>query len=141
MYGSTKPISSSKRPAFSWMFCSLASGSVLWQITVVVYNDAANCNTELTSGGYNLDSGTTCGFSAASDQSNADPLLGPLADNGGDTLTHALPGDSPAVDQGHCMAGITTEQRGVGRPQGATCDIGAFEFGGGGIYLPIIMRN
>ena len=89
----------------------------------------------------------TCGLSDTSDQPNTDPLLGPLADNGGDTLTHALLDDSPAIDQGVCVAGIDTDQRGVSRPQSTTCDIGAFEFkpasgaAGNGVYLPIIMRN
>lgn len=57
-----------------------------------------------------------------------DPLLGPLADNGGITLTHALLADSPAIDAGDCSSGtITTDQRGAPRPQGQGCDIGAFE--------------
>ena len=61
-----------------------------------------------------------------------DPLLGPLADNGGPTWTHALLAGSPAID--HIPAGVSgcgdpigTDQRGVARPQGAGCDIGAFE--------------
>lgn len=119
-----------------------AGGSVLLQDTIVAYNGAANCNTGLTSNGYNLDSGSTCGFGATGDQSNTDPLLGSLADNGGNTLTHALLDGSPAIDQGNCVAGITTDQRGIDRPQGTTCDIGAFEVeAGGAVYLPIIMRN
>jgi CSLREA domain-containing protein len=126
-------------------------GSVLLQDTIVAYNGITNCNPGsgpgLTSNGYNLDSGATCGFSAVGDQQNTDPLLGPLADNGGDTLTHALLDGSPAIDQGTCVTGITTDQRGVSRPQGTTCDIGAFEFdpgtapGTGVVYLPIIMQN
>jgi hypothetical protein len=126
-----------------------AGGSIFLQNTIVVYNGAANCNPSpgLTSNGYNLDSGATCGFGATGDQQNTDPLLGPLADNGGDTQTHALLDGSPAIDQGTCVTGITTDQRGVSRPQGTTCDIGAFEFesgtapGAGVVYLPIIMRN
>ena len=54
-----------------------------------------------------------------------DPLLAPLANNGGDTLTFALLPGSQAIDAG---AGcLTTDQRGTSRPQGAHCDIGAFE--------------
>ncbi|NNC99145.1 MAG: hypothetical protein HKN85_03085 [Gammaproteobacteria bacterium] len=50
-----------------------------------------------------------------------------LADNGGPTLTHALLVGSPAIDAavGTCPA---TDQRGVARPQGAGCDVGAYEF-------------
>jgi hypothetical protein len=64
-----------------------------------------------------------------------DPLLGPLADNGGPTLTHALLPGSPAIDAiptDSCT--FPTDQRGVGRPGVQTsadtpCDIGAFEVG------------
>ncbi|NIO68304.1 MAG: hypothetical protein GTN71_04430, partial [Anaerolineae bacterium] len=116
---------------------------VLLQNTIVAYNGTANCSGGLTSNGYNLDSGNTCGFSATGDQQNTDPLLGPLADNGGDTLTHALLGGSPAIDKGTCVAGITTDQRGVTRPQGDDCDMGAYEYvqEGEAVYLPLIMRS
>ena len=86
----------------------------------------------VTDGGYNIDSGTSCGFTAASGSlSNTNPLLDPagLQDNGGRTQTIALQPDSPAVDlvgQGACPP-PTTDQRGIERPQGAACDSGAFE--------------
>ena len=56
-------------------------------------------------------------------------ILAPLADNGGPTPTHALVAGSPAID---AIPGVLpecagTDQRGVDRPQGAGCDIGAFE--------------
>jgi hypothetical protein len=55
-------------------------------------------------------------------------ILAPLADNGGPTKTHALVPGSPAIDvapvDGDCPA---DDQRGVARPQGGGCDIGAFE--------------
>jgi hypothetical protein len=56
----------------------------------------------------------------------ADPRLGPLADNGGPTPTMAIAADSPARDAAgaSCPA---TDQRGVGRPRGGSCDIGAVE--------------
>jgi len=56
-----------------------------------------------------------------------DPKLGPLQDNGGATLTMLPAQDSPAIDAVDCAAGVTTDQRGVARPQGSTCDIGAVE--------------
>ena len=56
-----------------------------------------------------------------------DPLLAPLADNGGPTLTHALLASSPAIDAGDNATCLSTDQRGVTRPQGAACDIGAYE--------------
>jgi CSLREA domain-containing protein len=54
-------------------------------------------------------------------------VLGSLRDNGGATWTHALLPGSPAIyasDSDHC---IRPDQRGVPRPQGDACDIGAFE--------------
>ena len=57
----------------------------------------------------------------------ADPQLGALADNGGRTQTMALPNASPAVGAGNNATCPATDQRGVARPQGASCDIGAFE--------------
>jgi hypothetical protein len=54
-------------------------------------------------------------------------MLGPLADNGGPTKTHALLVSSPAVDAGYCPS-PTTDQRGVTRPQCLACDIGSFEY-------------
>jgi len=81
----------------------------------------------LTSLGHNLESAHSCNFSAAGDMVNADPLLGPLQDNGGPTVTHALLSGSPAIDQGAATC-PATDQRGVTRPQGIACDIGAYEF-------------
>jgi CSLREA domain-containing protein/uncharacterized repeat protein (TIGR01451 family) len=56
-----------------------------------------------------------------------DPRIGPLADNGGLTLTHGLLAGSPAIDAGDNATCEATDQRGVTRPVGAACDIGAFE--------------
>lgn len=58
---------------------------------------------------------------------SGDPRLGPLADNGGDTQTHALLLDSPAIDSGDDTTCLPADQRGVMRPQGAHCDRGAYE--------------
>ena len=62
---------------------------------------------------------------AAGDRVGTDPLLGPLADNGGQTDTLALLPGSPAID--HASVGTPTDQRRVVRPQGGACDVGAFE--------------
>jgi len=58
-----------------------------------------------------------------------DPRLGPLADNGGPTATHALLADSPAIDAGDNPSSLATDQRGgtYVRVAGAAPDIGAFE--------------
>jgi hypothetical protein len=77
--------------------------------------------------GHNISSDASFAFSQSSSFSNIDPLVGPLADNGGPTRTLALLSGSPAIDavnDEHCPP---TDQRGVSRPFGAHCDIGAFE--------------
>ncbi len=63
----------------------------------------------------------------------ADPMLGPLQDNGGPTSTHALLAGSPAIDNGNDTAALDFDQRGNGFPRiaGAGADIGAFEVQGG----------
>jgi hypothetical protein len=64
------------------------------------------------------------------------PMLDPLADNGGPTMTHALQAGSPAMDAGSpgpADACEAADQRGIGRPQDgdgdavALCDMGAYE--------------
>jgi hypothetical protein len=61
--------------------------------------------------------------------SNADPLLGPLQNNGGPTLTHVPAANSPAVNQGTNPLNLMTDQRGGShaRVVGGTADIGAIE--------------
>ncbi|MDY6938137.1 MAG: choice-of-anchor Q domain-containing protein [Cyanobacteriota bacterium] len=56
----------------------------------------------------------------------ADPLLGPLQDNGGVRQTYALLDGSPAIDAGQAVPGLLTDQRGIPRNDGQI-DIGAFE--------------
>jgi len=58
-----------------------------------------------------------------------DPMVGPLANNGGPTLTMALLPGSPAIDAADPAAAPATDQRGVPRPVGPAPDIGAFEYG------------
>ena len=67
--------------------------------TIVASNASGNCGFDIasaiTDGGHNLDDGTTCGFSTANGSlNNINPDLDPagLEDNGGPTLTIALPG-------------------------------------------------
>ena len=114
--------------------------------TIIAGNSApfgGNQNCRLVNGsiddqGYNLGP-SECGFSeAANDVVTTDPGLGPLADNGGTTPTHAVLPESAALDAANPAtpgsggnACPTTDQRGVLRPQpnpDGRCDIGAFEF-------------
>lgn len=59
-----------------------------------------------------------------------DPMLRPLADNGGLTRTHMPNFGSPVIDVGNNVSGATNDQRGSGYPRirGAQADIGAIEF-------------
>jgi len=66
--------------------------------------------------------------SEPSDLVGIDPKLGPLQDNGGATMTHALLTGSPAIDAGDSTGAPSEDQRGVPRPQGRGVDIGAFEY-------------
>lgn len=90
----------------------------------------AECTGNLGSAGGNIITTPSCTITGA--YSTVAPKLGPLQDNGGPTPTHALLSGSPAVEAGgSCLdelgAPLVTDQRGVARPQGALCDLGAFE--------------
>ncbi len=80
----------------------------------------------ITSLGFNVISDGSCS-PVGTDQSFTDALLGPLAGNGGPTPTHALGAGSPALDAADAGACPATDQRGVARPQGPGCDVGAYE--------------
>jgi hypothetical protein len=77
--------------------------------------------------GHNLDSRDECGFHAAGDKVNTNPLLDSLQSNGGPLQTEAIAADSPARDAGASSNCETTDERGAARPQGTACDIGAYE--------------
>ena len=97
--------------------------------TIISGNTPRNCNAgiELDSEGGNLSEKAGCGFTDALDLTSADPLLGPLADNGGFSMTHALMPGSPAIDAAVDCPAPDADQRGVPRRQGPACDSGAFE--------------
>jgi chitodextrinase len=92
-----------------------------------------NCGGQapITDLGYNIDTGSSCGFTGTNHSlSNTQPRLDALASNGGSTQTMALPAGSPAIDAiPSATPGCTgsTDQRGIARPQGKGCDIGAYE--------------
>ena len=106
------------------------SGGTLTLKNTIVANSptGTNCFGIITDGGGNLSyPDSTCpGI-------NSDPVLGPLQNNGGPTETMALGPGSAAIDAANdatCAAPPVNnlDQRGVIRPQGAHCDIGAFEW-------------
>lgn len=87
---------------------------------------------QFISRGHNISSDSSCPFDQSGDLVNTDPLLGPLADNGGLTQTQALLGGSPAIDAGSKNCTVF-DQRGTVRPIDgnkdgkAVCDVGAVE--------------
>jgi len=110
----------------------LQAGTLTMGNTILVANstnDLDQVGGTLVSVGHNLVglSNVSASFVEIGDQINiSSPGLGPLADNGGPTPTHALQAGSPAL-----QAGSTTfmvDQRGSVRPSGTADDIGAFEF-------------
>ena len=108
-----------------------SNGGSITASNTIIAGEGNNCfvfvGGTISSAGHNLSNDATCPLTAGGDLPNADPLLGPLADNGGPTLTHAIQPLSPAVDAGDDIFCSDTDQRGIDRPQGAHCDIGAFE--------------
>jgi outer membrane protein OmpA-like peptidoglycan-associated protein len=98
--------------------------------------DMADPGTSIISTGHNIDSTNDCGFSGTGDQVSTDPVLGPLEDNGGPTLTRAPAVGGPAIDKGSNPQSLATDQRGFARTfdipgvtngSGGATDVGAFE--------------
>jgi hypothetical protein len=109
--------------------------------TLLLSNVPSNCSGSVSDGGYNISSDASVAFAASGSRTNVNLMLGPLANNGGPTLTMALLPGSPAIDAGAAAGAPATDQRGVARPQGPGVDIGAFEFQ----YIPffpgVAIRN
>ena len=115
--------------------------------------EAPDCSGIILSNGYNLVEDYLHGcqvYSESQPGTNVlgdDPLLLPLASNGGNTATHALRWSSPAIDQGQCVNTVD-DQRNVTRPYDWSgvpnaddgCDIGAYERSANKVYLPIVLR-
>jgi CSLREA domain-containing protein len=124
-----------------------SGGTTTLRSTIVAGNADTGAGTPDLSGAFNSEgfnliqstSGATINETANSGTNitGLNPRLGPLADNGGPTLTHALLGDSPALEAGDDSVlgsplNLSTDQRGTGFPRrvNAHVDIGAFEFNG-----------
>ncbi len=118
---------------------TLIAGNLTW-------TSGPDCYGNIGSAGYNLiGNDTLCNFSATTGDlvgtsgSPIDPRLIPLPQNSESIFTHALMPDSPAINAGNPAipgsggsACVAIDLRGVGRPQGTRCDIGAFEYLGSG---------
>jgi CSLREA domain-containing protein len=111
-----------------------SAGTTTLRNTILASGDAAQSTENCAGGGesslgYNLADTTECALGGATDREGLSPGLGALADNGGPTDTMAIASSSPAFDAAPVPGCPATDQRGVTRPQGAGCDIGAFELG------------
>ncbi len=112
-------------------------GEVNIENTIVANNiGGKNCVVHKDSGGQGtlgMTSNNLIGDGSCGADFSGNPMLGPLADNGGDTRTHALLPGSPAIDAIPAIScTLPTDQRWMPRPVVQTspdtpCDIGAFE--------------
>lgn len=120
---------------------ALASGNTIIGAQATGADCAADGAVTFTSSGGNLESGTSCAFTAASDQQSvADLGLNSLGSNGGETATHDLLPGSPAIDAGRkriCNRQANKkDQRGLARfydgdgDRSFDCDSGAVEHQG-----------
>jgi len=95
--------------------------------SIFAFNYQSNCVGIIIDGGHNLSSDGSCLFTAAGSQNNVNPLLGALDYYGGPTPVFILGLTSPAIDAANDAASASIDQRGLARPVGAHCDIGAME--------------
>ncbi|MEX1253326.1 MAG: flexitail domain-containing putative surface protein [Dehalococcoidia bacterium] len=114
----------------------ITAGTVSLKSTILGANLFSDClgfvgANSVNSQGHNLihdTSGCTITGDTSGNVTGVSPNLGPLGDNGGPTLTHALLPGSAAIDAGSASCPPpSTDQRGHPRPEGPACDIGAFE--------------
>ncbi|MBT8092843.1 MAG: CSLREA domain-containing protein, partial [Gammaproteobacteria bacterium] len=99
------------------------SGQVFTAInTIIANNTGGDCISTIDSGNNNIDSDGTCGFATT-----ANPLLGALANNGGQTDTMYPQPGSPAIEGGTNVLAPPVDQRSQPRPDGPLYDVGAVE--------------
>ena len=100
---------------------------------VAIQTNATACQSVPIDQGYNVVSDSSCGLSAVGDVQGLSPLVGPVADNGGPTLTNLPFKNSPMLHQipsgtvNLCDSGQPVDQRGVARPVNGFCNIGSVE--------------
>ena len=109
----------------------LTMGNTIFNVSPGGHSIVSDFGT-VTSYGYNISSDNGGGYlSGPGDQINADPMLGPLQDNGGPTFTRALLPGSPAINAGdpNFVGPPDYDQRGPGydRVRGNRLDVGSFE--------------
>jgi hypothetical protein len=95
--------------------------------TIVAHPVGGTSGLGFIDAGHNLSSDNSAVFTNTTSLLNTDPLLGPLADNGGATWTMGLLPGSPALDAADSATAPLADQRGISRPLGVAADIGAIE--------------
>lgn len=100
-----------------------------------LFSGSGTPDINISSSGGNISDDNTCTdyFDQSTDQNNVSNLastLGTLSDNGGSIPTIPLLSGSPAIDAGVTVAGLTTDARGITRPQCSAYDSGAYEYNG-----------
>ncbi|MEZ6091327.1 MAG: DUF2341 domain-containing protein [Pirellulaceae bacterium] len=100
--------------------------TILANNTLTNGTTSSNVSGNVQSLGHNIDSDGTAGLSQTGDQSNVDPLLSPLADNGGYVQTHALQVGSPALNAGTSSGAMIVDARGLTSVDGRI-DVGAYQ--------------
>jgi hypothetical protein len=107
----------------------ISTGGAATVVNTILANSlsGSNCFGTLTDAGHNISSDASCNFTAAGSLNSTDPKLGPFGIYGGLTATFPLLAGSPAIDAGDPASCPAVDQRGISRPYGAGCDIGAFE--------------
>ena len=104
--------------------------------------NCATLNSSITDGSHNLDDANTCNFTNTGSLTNTNPLLGPYKVNlpGLPVFTLGFPYNSPAVDGGDPSICPATDMRGIRRPIGPRCDIGAYEAFSKVVFAPLLRR-
>jgi len=114
--------------------------SMFTKNTIIASNGSGNClfaNPGYTQG-FNLSNDSSCLLTGTGDQQGIPAQLGPLANNGGPTLTHMPLATSPAIDKGSGCSSL--DQRGAPRA-GAACDVGSVEYGAVPLTLDIDLSD
>jgi predicted outer membrane repeat protein len=111
----------------------IGSSSAVTLGGVAIQTSSTACQSIPVDTGYNVASDTSCSFTATGDVQGLSPLVGPVADNGGPTLTNLPFKNSPMLHKipfgtsSLCDANQPTDQRGVARPTSGFCNIGSVE--------------
>jgi hypothetical protein len=133
-YGNTRIYSSTITGNYGYNFAGqgiASTGGTVTLVNSIVANNSSRVDDEDLAGTFSSDHsliktpGSSASVSGAGNIFGKDPVLGPLHDNGGPTLTMLPAIGSPAIDAG--SADTTVDQRGSPRPAGAGYDMGAVE--------------